>query len=231
MIMRWPLEKRNTACLARRDTCSMVLPRSVLIRRGLETWRSTSVFLSSTRAMRHPSRRGAISRTIVSTSGSSGTLDLAPGDVAPPGLALEGDALGCAPARLCGERHGGTKTSHTQHTATGGPQSSLVVAIRARVKDDHVVAEVRLVRKPDRRAFFWIVGIAARGQDGGDRSPLDGQDLLARERIPLPLCDRDEMLAEAGQQRGQQHLCLRIAEARVELEHRWRAVGQNHQSG
>src|SRR3989442_12685153 len=168
MIMLSPLDKRKPELLARRGFCSMVLPRSVLIRRGLEAWRSKSVFLSSTRAMRPPSRRGAISRTIVSTSGSSGTLDLAPGDVAPPGLALEGDALGCAPARLCGERHGGTKTSHTQHTATRGPQSSLVVTLRARVKDDHVVAEARLVRKPDRRAFFRIVGIAARAQDGGD---------------------------------------------------------------
>src|SRR5882762_7231866 len=141
MIMRWPDESRNTACLARRETCSMVLPRNVLIRRALETWRSTSVFFSSTRAMRHPSRRGAISRTIVSTSGSSGTLDLAPGDVAPPGLALEGDALHCAAARLRGERHGGAETGHAQHAATGGTQPSLIVAVRARVKNDHVVAE------------------------------------------------------------------------------------------
>src|SRR2546425_3862363 len=134
MIMRWPLEKRNTACLARRDTCSMVLPRSVLIRRGLETWRSTSVFLSSTRAMRHPSRRGAISRTIVSTSGSSGTLDLTPGDIAAPGHALEGDALGGATARLRGDRHGRTETGHAQHAAAGGPQFPLAVAVGARVK-------------------------------------------------------------------------------------------------
>src|SRR5207302_7612398 len=174
MIMRWPLEKRNTACLARRETCSMVLPRSVLIRRASETWRSTSVFFSSTRAMRHPSRRGAISRTIVSTSGSSGTLDLAPGDVAPPGLALEGDALGCAAARLGGERHGGAETSHTQHAAAGGTQSFFVVAVGAGVKDDHGVSEVRGVRKRDRRAFFGIVGIPARRQDRGDCGPLDG---------------------------------------------------------
>src|SRR6267378_3855608 len=172
MIMRWPDESRNTACLARRETCSMVLLRRVLIRRALETWRSTSAFFSSTRAMRHPSRRGAISRTIVSTSGSSGTLDLAPSDVAPPGLALEGDALGRAPARLRGERHRGPKTSHTEHAATGRTQSPLVVTVRARVKDDHVVApprrarEVRRVGKPDRRACFRIVGVATRGQDG-----------------------------------------------------------------
>src|SRR5207249_5435079 len=217
MIMRWPDESRNTACLARRETCSMVLPRSVLIRRALETWRSTSVFFSSTRAMRHPSSPGAISRTIVSTSGSSGTLDLAPGDVAPPGLALKGDALGCATARLRGECHGRTETRHAQHTATGGPQSSFVIAIRARVKDDHIVSEVRRVREPDRRAFFRIVGIPPRGQDGSDRGPLDRQHLLRRDGIPPPLRDGREMLAESGQECGQQHLRLRIAEARVEF--------------
>src|SRR6267143_4379525 len=197
MIIRSPDDRRNTACLARRYTCSIVLPRRVLIRRCLVTSRMTSVFLSWTSAIRHPSRRGAISRTVVSTSGSSGTLDLTPGDVAAPGLALEGDALRCAAARLRGKRHGGAETSDTQHAATGGTQSSFIVAIRACVKDDDVVSEVRRVWKPDRRAFFRIVGIPACGQDGGDRGPLDGQHLLARHGVPAPLCDRREMLAES----------------------------------
>src|SRR6266576_1575075 len=157
MIMRWPYDSRNTACLARRETCSMVLPRSVLSKRGFETSRSTSVFFSSTRAMRHPSKRGAISRTIVSTSGSSGTLDLAPGDVTPPGLALERNLLGPAAARLRRERHGLAKAGHTQHAAARGPQSALVVAVGAGVKDDHVVTEVRRVGKPDRDSLFRIV--------------------------------------------------------------------------
>src|SRR6266478_1796983 len=231
LIRRWPDESRNTACLARRETCSMVLPRSVLIRRALETWRNTSVFFSSTRAMRDPSRRGAISRTIVSTSGSSGTLDLAPGDVAPPGLALKGDALGCATARLRGECHGRTESGHTQHTATGGPQSSFVIAIRARVKDDHIVAEVQRVREPDRGAFFRIVGIPARGQDGGDRGPIDDQRLLARHGVPAPLRNRRKMLAESGQQRGQEYLRFRVAETRIEFEHRGCAIGPDHQTG
>src|SRR5882672_9411225 len=230
MIMRWPDNRRNTACLARRVTCSMVLPLNVLIRRGFDTSRNTSVFFSSTRAMRDPSRRGAISRTIVSTSGSSGTLDLAPGDVAPPGLALKGDALGCATTRLRSERDSGTKTSHTQHTATGCTQSSFVIAIRACVKDDHIFSEVRRVGKPDRRAFLRIVGIPAAGQDGGDRGPIDRQRLLARHGVPAPLGNRREMLAKSGQQRGQQHLRLGIAEARIEFEHRRRAVGEDHQT-
>src|SRR5689334_15209433 len=162
MIMRWPDASRNTACLARRVTCSMVLPRRVLIRRGLDTSRSTSVFLSSTRAIRHPSSRGAISRTIVSTSGSSGTLDLAPGDVAPPGLALEGDALGRHTACLSGDRHGGSEPGHTQYAAARGTQFPLVVPVGAGVKNDHVVAEVLGVRKPDRDVLFRLVGIPAR---------------------------------------------------------------------
>src|SRR6266446_1093952 len=199
MIMRWPDESRNTACLARRETCSMVLPRSVLIRRALETWRNTSVFISSTRAMRHPSSPGAMSRTIVSTSGSSGTLDLAPGDVTPPGLALERDPLGPAAARLRRERHGLAQAGHTQHAATRGAQSALVVAVGAGVKHDHVVTEVRRLRQPDRDSLFRIVGIPARGQDGGDRGPLDRQHLLRRDGIPAPLRDRREMLAEPGQ--------------------------------
>src|SRR5437762_3274013 len=185
MIMRSPDDSRNTACLARRVTCSIVLPRSALIRRGFDTSRSTSVFFSSARAIRDPSRRGAISRIIVSTSGSSGTpspvllpADLPPGDVAPPGLALEGNALGPATARLRGDRHRGSEPGHTQHPAAGGTQSPLVVAVGAGVKHDHVVAQLLGVRKPDRDAFFRIVGIAARCQDRGDRGPLDRQHVL-----------------------------------------------------
>src|SRR5258706_1218557 len=205
MIMRWPDDSRNTACFARRVTCSMVLPLSVLIRRGFDTSRNTSVFFNSTRAIRDPSRRGAISRTIVSTSGSSGTSDLPPGDVAPPGLALEGNALGPVTARLRGDRHRGSESGHTQHPAAGGTQSPLVVPVRAGVKNDHIVAEVLRVWKPDRDAFFRIVGIPARCQDGGDRGPLDRQHMLRGDRVPAPLCDRAEVLAESGQQRWQQH--------------------------
>src|SRR5260370_34214049 len=98
--------------------------------------------------MRHPSRRGAISRTIVSTSGSSGTPDLAPGDVAPPGLALEGDALGPVTARLCGDRHRGSEPGHIQHPAASGTPPPLVVPVGAGVKKDNVLPQVLGVRKP-----------------------------------------------------------------------------------
>src|SRR6266480_3926312 len=42
-IRRWPLDKRNTACFARRITSSMVLPRRVRSSRGFDTRRNTSV--------------------------------------------------------------------------------------------------------------------------------------------------------------------------------------------
>src|SRR2546426_5772417 len=94
----------------------MVLPRNVLISRALETRRKTSVLLSCTRAMRNPSSRGASSRTIVSTSGSSGTLDLAPGDIAPPGFALEGNPLRPRAARSRGQRDVRAQTRDVQRS-------------------------------------------------------------------------------------------------------------------
>src|SRR5438552_2645209 len=198
MIMRWPLEKRNTACLARRDDCSMVLPRSVLIRRGLETWRSTSVFLSSTRAMRHPSRRGAISRTIVSTSGSSGTLDLAPGDVAPPGLAFERNPLGAGTTGLRGDRHRRAETGDAQDSPPIGAQPPPIVAECAGVKDDHTLARLFDCRGAGGGALPWVVGGAAGGQNGGGRSLGDGEDLLSRERVPAALRDCHDVFGKSG---------------------------------
>src|SRR3989475_12828733 len=114
----------------------MVWPRSVLIRRGLEPWCTTSVFLSSTRTLRHPSRRGAISRTIVSTSGSSGTLDLAPGDVAPPGLAFERNPLGAGTTGLRGDRHRRAETGDAQDAPPIGAQPPLNVAGCGGVRND-----------------------------------------------------------------------------------------------
>src|SRR5947208_4456688 len=135
-ISRWPLDSRNTACLARRITSSIVLPLSVRNRRGLDTRRSTSVLVSFARAIRYPSSRGASSRTIVSTSGSSGTAppDLPPPDVPPIRLALECDQLargGAAPCRL---GHRVTQPRHAQHTAAVHAQRAVRVAIRPGVE-------------------------------------------------------------------------------------------------
>ncbi len=51
-IRRWPLDKRNTACFARRITSSMVLPRRVRSSRGFDTRRNTSVLARRARAIR-----------------------------------------------------------------------------------------------------------------------------------------------------------------------------------
>src|SRR5262245_13978407 len=109
--------------------------------------------------MRPPSRRGPISRTIVSTSGSSGTLDLAPRDVAPPGPALEGNPICGAAACLRGERHRLPDTGDVQHAATGAAEFSLIVAVGAGVKNEDVLPQLRVVGQPDRDPLFRIVGI------------------------------------------------------------------------
>src|SRR5947207_15236447 len=158
--------------------------------------------------MRHPSRRGAMSRTMVSTSGSSGTLDLAPGDVTPPGLPLERNPLRRRAAGGGGRGHRGTQASHAQHASTRGAQPAFIVPIRARMKYDHIVAQLGGTRQSNGDALFRIVGVAARRENGGDRGSLDGQHLLACERIPLPLRDRDEVLTETGQKRGKKSLRL-----------------------
>src|SRR5882762_2535056 len=230
MIMRWPLDSRNTACFARRETCSMVLPRSVLMRRAFETCRSTSVLLSCTRAMRHPSKRGAISRTMVSTSGSSGTLDFPPGDVAPPGLALEGDALGAGAAGPRRQGNGRAEAGDVQDATTRGAQRAFLVPGCAGVKDDHVISELRL-RKTDDAALFRTLRIPTRGEHGGDGGTLRAEHLQAGRWAPAPLRDCREMLRESRGERGKQDLCFGIAETGVELKHRRRAVFQNHQAG
>src|SRR5260370_40403149 len=148
-IMRWPDDSRNTACLARLVICSVVLPLSALIRRGFDTSRSTSVFFNSARAIREPSRRGAISRIIVSTSGSSGTpspvllaADLPPGDVAPPGLALQGNSLVPVTAHLRRDRHLGPAPAHPRHPAASPAHPPLVCPGLPCPTDDLLVSGV-----------------------------------------------------------------------------------------
>src|SRR2546426_1129326 len=75
---------------------------------------------------------------------------------------------------------------------------SLRIAERTGVKYDHIVSQLRGIRKPDCRAFFRIVRIAARGQDRGDRGSLGLEHLLTRGWIPAPLRNGGEMLGESG---------------------------------
>src|SRR5688572_24795141 len=127
-----------------------MFPVSAFSRRGFETSLRTSVFLSSARAIFAPSSCGAISRTMVSTSGSSGTLDLTPRDVAPPGFALEGDTRRGFPAGGGRERNGRAKPGNTQHPATGRAQAPVWIAKRPGMKDDHVIAKRLGGREQDR---------------------------------------------------------------------------------
>src|SRR4029453_10531113 len=111
-------------------------------RRGLVTLRSTSVFASLAVAIRCPSSLGASSRTIVSTSGNSGTRDLPPADVATERLAGEIDLGACGGAFLRGLRDRVTERSGGEHPAAGGSQPTAFTARCPGMEDDHVSAEV-----------------------------------------------------------------------------------------
>src|SRR5436309_14611631 len=143
---RWPLVRRNTACLARRPTSSKPLPLSVRSRRAFDTRRSTSVFASRACAILKPSSRGASSRTIVSTSGSSGTRlpDFPPADVAPVGLPLKGDELTRVTAAPRGLGHRITQPRHREDPAAVHPQGAVRVAERARVEYERPALETAL---------------------------------------------------------------------------------------
>src|SRR5438552_7461497 len=94
MIRREPESSRKTACLARRDTSTMRRPlspanrRRELIRYRTSEWKRRGCLMS------RPVRAGRRSRTMVSTSGSSGTFRFPPGDVAAVDLSLEGHGGG-----------------------------------------------------------------------------------------------------------------------------------------
>src|SRR6267378_6696474 len=92
--------------------------------------------------MRKPSSRGASWRMIVSTSGSSGTAQLTPGDVPAPSLSLEGDPLAGGGAAARGLRHRGAEGGHVEHPAAGRPQGAGAVADRSGVEHQDVGTKV-----------------------------------------------------------------------------------------
>src|SRR5213592_5311516 len=106
---------------------------------------------------------------MVSTSGSSGTLDFSPGDVTSPGLAFKGDLFGRLPAGPRGERDRSSESRDTEDTAAGGAQAAIGIAECTRMEDDHVFIELTRCGEADRDAFLRVLGIAARGQHGRDR--------------------------------------------------------------
>src|SRR5437867_1808279 len=225
---RWPLARRSTACLARRLTCSTAFPVRVRSNRGFETRRNTSLFLSRARTILWPSSRGPISRTIVSTSGSSGTLQLPPSDIPPVGLPLEGDALAQRRAPGRGLRDRVAEPGHAEHAAAVHPQRAVRVAVRARV--EHVRVGRWLGWKHDRGAHLGLIGVAPRGEHrahgrtrGGERRPL-GPPPARRD-------GRERSRERARGQHWEQRLRFGVAEAAIELEHVGRSVGRDHQTG
>ena len=89
IIILSPDSNRSTTCLARRVTSATRLPPSTRSSVRGVTPRSTSVLRSRGFFRRRPVSRGAMPRTMVSTSGSSGTLYLSPPDIRPEDLAAE----------------------------------------------------------------------------------------------------------------------------------------------
>src|SRR5512134_2740481 len=160
MTIRGPRDRWITACLARRVTAVMRLPVRVRSRRSFDTPRSTSVLASAARRMVRPPSRGASSRTMVSTSGSSGTGQLPPRDVTTPGLAGETDALARRAARSGGGGDGGPERGDGEHAPAFHPKSAPVVTGGARVKHQDPLAQV--VGEDDLGAGLGGVRIAAR---------------------------------------------------------------------
>src|SRR5690348_15365759 len=155
---RWPLVRRNTACLARRPISSKPLLLSVRSRRAFDTRRSTSVFASRACAILQPSSRGASSRTMVSTSGSSGTrspLHVPPADVPPVRLSLERNELCTVRALLARRSHGVTHSRYGEDPAAVHPQRAVRVAVGARVK--HQRPGLQVARDNDLRAQLGLL--------------------------------------------------------------------------
>src|SRR6266566_8249040 len=165
---------------------------------------------------------------MVSTSGSSGTLDLPPGDVAPPGLAFELDALRRGPAGCGGSRHVGAQPGHAEYPASGGSQPAVGITVRAGVKDDHVFAQLSGRRKIDGYAFLRILRIAAGREHRRHRGAFGFEKRLPSRRAPATHADVSEMLGETARERGEKHLSLGVSKARVEFEHTRRSIRKYH---
>src|SRR5258708_35891200 len=143
-----PDASRKSAVLARRSTAAMRAPFRALSSRGLETRRSTSVLARRAALTRCPISRGASWRTIVSTSGSSGTADLPPGDVMAILLSLKIDPGARCSAAARGGSHRRAQSRDVKHSTAVYPQHAIGVAGSTCVEDQYVGAQV--LRHPDR---------------------------------------------------------------------------------
>src|SRR5438067_7129252 len=168
---------------------------------------------------------------MVSTSGSSGTLDLPPGDIASPGLAFERDALRRSPAGCRRRRYVGTQAGDAEYAPSRSAQPAVGIAVGAGVKDDHVFAQLLGCGKIDSYAFLGIFRIATGREDCCHRGALRIEQRLPGGWAPTTHADVSEMLRETAPQRRKQHLRLGVSKARVEFEYAWRSIGEDHQAG
>src|SRR6266852_5443810 len=145
---------------------------------------------------------------MVSTSGSSGTLDLPPRDVAAPGLAFKLDALRRGPAGCGGSGHVGAQPGHTEYAASGGPQPAVGIAVGAGMKDDHVFAQLIARRKIDRYAFLGVLRIAAGREHRRHRGAFGFEQRLPGGRAPTTHPNVSEVLGKTARERGEKHLSL-----------------------
>src|SRR6478735_3319613 len=207
--------KSRTACLARRKTDCTVDPRRPRSRRRRVTPRRMSSWLSETRPSWQPTRAGRMSRTIVSTSGSSGiawklTLSrlgnlaatgLSPADVAAKDLALELDGVGGLAAQALRLGEAGSDGGHVEDPPAVHAEDAIGTAGRSGVKDRHARREPR--RDRDLGALLRVVRVPARGQHRRDRrlarAPGDGTDALAARHAP-------ERVREPARHERQHHL-------------------------
>ncbi len=140
--------------------------------------------------------------------------------------ALEADAahaLVGGLARLGKARAAG---DDAEHAAAGRAQHPCLVALGAREEDLRpVLGALDALDAADREAGLVAAGVASGGHHHADRRLVRPLDLHVCEAA---VCDGLADLEQVGAQERQQRLCLRIAEAAVELDHLRAVRGQHH---
>ena len=201
----WTTRRRSprsiTACLARRKTSRTVAPVSRRTSRRRVTPRRISSWLSETRPKVRPRRAGRMSRTIVSTSGSSGMSPKCKGAYrARRGASrqpmsrrkiLPSKSIASAVPRL--RRWASANVGATAVTLrTRPPLTRSTRRLRPRCPAWKIVTPAGTRRgEGDRGALFRLVRIAARREHGGDggraRRAIERRRALApapRSRAP-----------------------------------------------
>src|SRR5207237_3158876 len=105
------------------------------------------------------------------------------------------------------------------------------VPVGAAVKDDHVFAQLLGCGKIDSHPLLGVLRIATGCEDRRHRGSFGIEQRLPSRWAPTTHADVSEMLRESARECRKQHLSLGIPKARVEFEHAWRSIGEDHQAG